>query len=211
MDAKDAGLQLRKELARVAHKIAEDRLTVAASGNISAKRGSRIYIKAKGISFEKARPSDFVRLNIEHPAAERLRPKPSFEYRFHIACYKKRSDIKAVLHTHPLNATTIYSAGLKLRPITLEFALYIGDAITTVEFLPPGTEELAAAVSRTIIDHDAVLIKKHGLVTVGKSPQEAYLKALIIERESRAQFICRLFRRPPPFLTRDELSSLVAV
>lgn len=205
---KSGVLNLKKELARFAHKIAEDRLTLATSGNISARKGSRIYLKAKGVFFQMAKPSDFVELDLNHPSLKRYRTTPSNEYRFHIECYKRRPEVNAVLHTHPLIATTFYSAGISKKPLTLEFALYIGKSITTIPFLPPGTKELAAKIGKAITDHDAVVMKKHGLVTVGRSLQEAYLKALVIEREARAQFICRLFKRPPPFLRKDEILSL---
>lgn len=211
---------LKEELAKFAHKVAEDRLTVAASGNISARKGNRIYIKAKGIFFERANPSDFVGLDISHPSLKRDRPRPcvqvrgktrpSFEYQFHIACYKRRPEVNAVLHTHPLITTTFYSAGIERKPLTLEFALYIASSIATVSFFPPGTKELAAAVGEAISGHDAVVMKKHGLVTVGQNLQEAYLKALIVEREARAQLICRLFKKSPPFLRKDEIYSIGA-
>jgi L-fuculose-phosphate aldolase len=197
-------LAVKKELARYARKAAEDKLTVATSGNISAKRGNRIYIKVMGASFEKARPSDFIGIDIGYPSLKRLKIRPSFEYRSHIACYKKRPEIKAVLHTHPLIATTLYSAGIKSEPVTIEFALYIGKRITAINFIQPGTKKLADTVGRAVTGHDAVVIKKHGLVTVGQSLQEAYLRALVIEREARAQFICRLFKKSPPFLRKNE-------
>lgn len=205
---KKSALSLKRELAEFAHKIAEDKLTVLAGGNLSARKDSRIYIKAQGVFFERAKPSDFVGVDIHCTSLKGDEFRPSHEYRLHILCYKKRPEINAVLHTHPLITTTFYSAGIKPRPLTLEFALYIGQSITTIPFLTPGTEKLAAAVGRAIIGHDAVIMKKHGLVTVGRNLQEAYLKTLVIEREARAQFICRLFKKPPPFLTKKEIYSL---
>jgi L-fuculose-phosphate aldolase len=201
--------RLKGELSYFCRKIAQDRLTAAASGNISVRYNDNIYIKAKGVSFEEAGPQDFLRLDINNPDLKRLQPAPSFEYKFHIACYKSRPDIQAVLHTHPVFATTFYSAGIREKPITIEFVLYAGKSITAIPFLAPGSRRLAKAVGAGVKNHDAVVIKKHGLVTVGKSLQEAYLKALIIEREAKAQFICRLFRKEPPFLTKKDIALIM--
>ena len=205
-------LYLKKELAGFAQKAAKDSLTVAASGNISARKSSCIYIKAAGVSFEKAGPGDFVRLNLRNPSLKGLKNRPSCEYRLHIACYNKRPQIKSVFHTHPIFSTTLYSAGAKIKPTTMEFALYIGTkGVVVVDFIPPGTKELAEAVGRVIADHNAVIIRKHGLVTVGNSLQEAYLRTLVIEREAKAQFICRLYSKRQPFLTKEEICSLGAL
>lgn len=210
IEVKKSLLSLKRELAGVARRAAQDRLTVAASGNISARIGSRIYIKAKDTFFERAKPSDFVRLDIRGRLSKRDKARASHEYRLHIACYKKRPEVKAVFHTHPLFTTVFYSAGVRQKPLTLEFALYINGSIDAIDFLPPGTKELAAAIEKAIAGHDAVVMKKHGLLTVGRNLQQAYLKALIIERECRAQFICRLFKRPPPFLRKNEIYSIGA-
>jgi L-fuculose-phosphate aldolase len=75
-------------------------------------------------------------------------------------------------------------------------------------FLSPGSKALADAVKDAAARHDVIIIKKHGLITIGKTMQEAYLKALIIEREARSQVICRLFRKKPPYITDKELASL---
>jgi len=198
----------KSELAQYARKAAEDRLTLARGGNLSARIQNRIYIKAKGVAFEDAKPTDFVAVNIKGTRSEGRRVEPSFETKFHVACYKKRPDVNAVIHTHPVTATTIYSAGIKLRPVTLEFALYIGKSITTVDFYSPGTKRLAVAVGDAVKGHDAVVLKKHGLITIGRTLQEAYLKTLIIERECRAQLICKLYKKSPPYLTEEELKFL---
>ena len=212
LDSVRPGVQnIKKDLVKFAHKAAEDKLTFGSSGNISARKADRIYIKARGVSFEKARLTDFIGLDIKNPLLKNLKVKPSCEYRFHIVCYKKRPEIKAVIHLHPLAATTLYSSGIKLKPLTIESSLYIGKRITAINFAPPGTKRLADAISKAIVNNDVIIIKKHGLVAVGKSLQEAYLRALVVEREARAQFICRLFKKKPPFLTRKEIESIAAV
>ena len=204
-------LKIKKELAFYSRKIAADKLTIGASGNLSARNGNNIYIKSTGCCFEDIRPSDFVRLNLENPSTNNLKTKPSCEYRLHIACYKKRPDIRFIFHTHPIISTTLYSAGLKDKPLTMEFAVYIGNAIGVVNFASPGSALLAKRVAEKAKRNDSIIIKKHGLVTFGLTAQEAYLRALIIEREARAKFLCKLFKVKQPSLSEKELSALVNI
>jgi L-fuculose-phosphate aldolase len=201
---------IKEELSRFAHKISKDNLTVASGGNISLRNKDQIYIKRQGVFFNKARPSDFTVLDIENPSVKIYERRPSLEYKFHIICYKKRPDVNAVVHTHPLFITTLSSVGLELRPVTLEFAVYIAKNITSIGFILPGTKGLAVAVGNAVRGHDAIVMKNHGLITVGSSLQEAYLKTIVIEAEAKAQFICRLFKRPPPFLKEDDIARLAS-
>ena len=203
--------RIKDELTGLAHRIADDHLTLASGGNISARTDGHIYIKAQGVSLETARPSDFVKLSIERSSVSTMKRRPSKEYRLHISCYKRRPDIRAVIHVHPITITTLSSLGVLSRPITIEYALYIGARIASIDFIRPGSKQLAEAVAQKIIKHDAVIIKRHGLITVGRTMQEAYLKTLIIEREAKAHLICRLFKRCPPYLSREQMHDLGVV
>lgn len=198
---------LQITLAKYARKIAYDNLTIGSSGNLSGRLGEKICIKLSNKEFIKSKSSDFIYLNIKKP---KIKPgkQPSCEYNLHIACYKKRPDIQAVFHTHPLFATTLYSSGVQHKAITLEFALYIKQPIPIVDFMPPGSLELARAVAGAALENDVIVIKQHGLVTLGRTLHEAYLKALIIEREQKAALICRIMRTTPKYLSGRQIDAL---
>ncbi len=194
-------------LANYARRMAHDNLTIGSSGNLSARLGEKICIKLSNKAFLKSTASDFIYMSIKKP---KIKPgkQPSSEYNLHIACYQRRPDIKAVFHTHPIFATTLYSAGLKQKAITLEFELYIKKPIPIVDFITPGSLELAQAVAGASLKNDVILIKQHGLVTLGKTLHEAYLKALIVEREQKAALICKIMKKPPAYLSRAQIDGL---
>jgi len=208
---KTGNISLKRGLAEYARKMAYDNLVTGSSGNISQRSKSHIYIKRSGASFEEAKPSDFIPIGIDESTHKDSKKRPSCEYRFHLAVYKKRPEIEAVFHTHPLVATTLYSAGMRLKPITLEFALYIEGSLVVIPFMPPGSKKLAEEVKKAAESSDLIIMKKHGLITMGESLQEAYLRAIIVEREARAQVLCRLFNKKPPYLTKKELDSLTSL
>jgi L-fuculose-phosphate aldolase len=201
---------LQSQLAYYARKAANNKLALGSSGNLSVRRGNGMYIKATNKTFQDSRPSDFVYLDLENPklGSAHRRNSPSCEYRLHIACYQKRPDAKAVFHTHPVFATALYSAGVRHKAITMEFALYIKKPIPIVDFMPPGSLKLAQAVARASLKNDVILIKQHGLVTLGKTLHEAYLKALIVEREQKAAVICKIMRKAPAYLSRAQIDGL---
>jgi L-fuculose-phosphate aldolase len=198
---------LQITLAKYARRMACDNLTIGSSGNLSGRAGGKICIKQSSKAFLKSKPSDFIYLNIKKPKIKPGR-QPSCEYNLHIGCYEKRPDIKAVFHVHPVFATTLYSASAKHSVITLEFALYIKQPIPIVDFMPPGSLELARAVAGAALKNDVIIIKQHGLVALGRTLHEAYLKALIVEREQKAALICRIMRKAPKYLSRRQIDSL---
>ena len=201
--------KLKKDLARYARKMAQDGLTIGASGNLSAKVGGKFYIKAAGKFFENLKNQDFVCLDINNPDTKGLKIMPSCEYRLHAACYSKRPDIKAVFHTHPFFATIAFLKGLWDETVTMEFAAYIGNAITCIEFIAPGSSELARALKAASRRHDCIIMKKHGIITLGKTLQDAYVKNLIVEREAKAQIIRKLLQLKGACFSRKEIAMLV--
>ncbi|MFH1645082.1 MAG: class II aldolase/adducin family protein [Candidatus Omnitrophota bacterium] len=204
---------LKKELVRYAHKAADDGLVFSRSGNLSARSRGKFYIKASGVSFSECVPNDFVGLDIDKPDLLKAKKKPSCEHLFHKACYGARPDIKVVFHTHPLISTVLYSSGVTFgRALTLEFALYVGlKKVGKIPFSAPGTKKLASDIAKKIRDYDALILKNHGLLTVGPTFQDAYLKALVIEREARAQYMCRLFKVNPSYLSQSQIHSIANV
>jgi L-fuculose-phosphate aldolase len=201
--------KLKRELARYARKMAQDGLTVGASGNISARHGRKFYIKVSGRPFADMKSADFIGLDINNPKVKGPAKKPSCEYRLHAECYKKRPNIKAVFHTHPFFTAMAFSGGLSDKPVTMEFAAYISCNIKAIEFCPPGSRKLAMEVGEACKSHDCVIMKKHGIITLGETTQDAYLKNLIIEREARARIIVKLLRIKGACFSRKEIAMLV--
>ena len=201
--------KLKKELVRYARKMAQEGLTIGASGNISARCGRKFYIKAAGKSFENLKELDFVCLDINSPNIKGLKIMPSCEYRLHAACYSNRPDIKAIFHIHPFFAAIAFSKGVCSKPVTMEFAAYISNSITSIEFIPPGSYKLARALETACSEHDCIIMKKHGIITLGETMQDAYMQNLMIEREAKAQIIKKLLQIKGACFTSKEVAMLV--
>jgi L-fuculose-phosphate aldolase len=167
-------------------RIAEDHLVVGPGGNISARIGDVILVKASGVAFEEATEEDFVPVEIESGQVLEGNGRPSSELAMHLACYRVRGDVQAVVHTHSPFATGVASAGVTLRPMFPDFVAVIDSEVPTLPFVIPCGEELAEVVSGAIGKVNAALLCNHGVVTVGVNLKEAFYRAVLIEEAAKA-------------------------
>jgi L-fuculose-phosphate aldolase len=109
--------------------------------------------------------------------------KPSTESALHLAIYRARPLVNAIVHTHSLFATAFAVAGKSLPVILEEMAQVIGHEVQVSPYAPCGTEALAeTTVAALSPDKEAVFLANHGLVTLGKTPEEALTKANVVEK-----------------------------
>jgi L-fuculose-phosphate aldolase len=102
--------------------------------------------------------------------------KVTSEFFTHLAAYEQRPDIEAVVHAHPPMATALTMAGLDMRaPLLPEVVMALG-AVPCAPYSTPGSREGADAIRGLIREGDAVLLDRHGAVTVGADLLDAYYK-----------------------------------
>ncbi len=191
---------IKKELARCAGELASEGLVSGGAGNISARAGKQIYIKKAATGFKKAKPKDFI--NIKD------KKQVSAEWRLHLYCYKVRPDIKAVVHTHPVAVLSLASMGIKIKPVTVDFAVCFKNGLKHTKFALPGSKNLAELTANAIKNYDGVILSNHGLVAVGASLKEASLRSIIAEREAKIILASKLLNHRIKNLTKSQLKSI---
>ncbi len=167
------------------------------SGNISVlnpKKGE-VYIKISGKRMSDLKFSDILTLDLDGKVIEG-RGSPSKEVNFHIGIYKKRKDVKAVLHTHPPYATAYAVAGRELPMVTVTAKLIL-KKVPLVDYAPPGSNELADLVVKGFEDPEvhSVLMKNHGVVSVGETLHEALSITEYVENTAEIGFLSSVIRR----------------
>jgi len=144
-------------------------------GNISMHTDSdRFLITPSEKSLRDLRAQDFILVDSNGQAVRGVidsNRKPSIETRLHLKIYEARNDVASVIHSHPIHVI-IYSYLDKPLP----FLELLGKtrSIPIIPYYPPGSYKLANEVAKQIRFNDAVILKKHGLVTVGKTINDAY-------------------------------------
>lgn len=177
------------QLIRYSRKAHERGLTAAFGGNLSVRVGKLVFIKATGSVMDEMSAGQVATLTLDGRQVSGV--KPSSEYRLHLAIYRERPDVRAVAHLHPPYSIVASSLLRDELPIlTPEAEIYLG-RIPIAPFKPAGTEELAEVVAEKIRDADAVLMERHGIVTVGKSLREAFYKAELVEESAKLWYLSR--------------------
>lgn len=184
--------QLRNEIVDIGRQVHARGFVAASDGNLSVRAGpDRFLITPSGTSLGRLKPQDIATID---KTGRHLTGaiKPSSEYRLHLAVYEERSDVHAIVHAHPPIANGFTFAGVSLKACVIpEVVASLGD-IPTTEYATPSTEEGAIVVRRHIRDHDAVMLQRHGSVTVGRDLLSAYQKLEKLEHSAQVLLTARL-------------------
>ena len=172
---------VRRDLCKAGRRLHELGHTPATSGNLSVRLDPwRIMITPTGVSKGDMAPEDMVVISPE--GLHRFgRKRASSETPMHLMVYKLRPDVGAVVHAHPVKATSFACAGLSLsRPLSSEVVMGVGK-IPLAKYGAPGTNELAESMKHLIPDHNAILMGNHGAVTYGKTLFDARGRLEVVE------------------------------
>jgi L-fuculose-phosphate aldolase len=107
---------------------------------------------------------------------------PTTEKALHLACLNAHDDIHAVIHSHAKHCTMFAITRQPIPCVIEEFDVYVGGEVPVAEYRMTGSDELGDEVARWVGDRAAVLMANHGLLTVGKDPQDAMKIAMLVER-----------------------------
>jgi len=184
---------IREEIVEVCRSMYRRNLIAASDGNVSARWGERYLITTPtGLYKGFLRPEDLVVTDLEGQLApEEVAPhnghRPSAELRLHLEVYRQRPDVRAVVHAHPPITTALTVAGVSLAPCVLPETLVTLGTIVTTAYATPTSAQGPEVIRPYIRDHDALVLDRHGAVTVGESVVGAY--AHMEKVENTAQVI----------------------
>jgi len=142
-------LALRAEIISTGQRMLSSGLTPGKSGNVSARSDSGMLITPTGMAYGELKPSDIVAIRNDGTAMTGQRV-PSSEWRFHLAIYKARDDVEAIVHTHSLNATALACIHRSIPAFHYMVAVAGGDRILCAPYATYGTETLAKNVVRSV-------------------------------------------------------------
>lgn len=179
--------ELRKMLSDYSRAIYNARLATGPGGTLSArlKHGDTILVKPSGFNLGELKPDSFVEVDLKTLKVVKGILKPSMEVGVLASCYLAREDVNAVIHAHPPFCITLTAVGLNLNaPLYPDHAVFL-EKVANLPFYIPGSEELAEAVGKAARAHDCILLKNHGVITLGSSLREAYYKLEIMEESAK--------------------------
>jgi ribulose-5-phosphate 4-epimerase/fuculose-1-phosphate aldolase len=180
---------LRDQLAHVGHDVVRAGLVCGSGGNLSARipDADACWASASGAWLDRLSRSSFVPVQISDgaPAAVGTPPPagvaPTSELALHLALYRTRQDVNAVIHLHPQTALLLDALGERIRIVTTDHAFYLR-RVSTVPFRMPGSTELAASTAAMAADGtDCLMLSRHGCVVMADSVEVAHKRARNLE------------------------------
>jgi L-fuculose-phosphate aldolase len=194
-----------QQLKLYATKIVQSGLVVGAGGNLSMRDGDIMYISPSGFDLQEIEDHQWVRVEIS--TGKVLGDlKPSSEVLMHLECFRKRPDIQAVLHAHPSYSVGVSSTGKTIPSLFPDFPAMVR-RVAYLDYMIPTTEVLANAVGNVIRDSDVVVMRNHGVLTVGKTMKEAYFFMQLTEESAKVYTIACTVGQPR-VLTEQECDDL---
>jgi len=188
--------KLRAELVEIGRRLGERGLIAGSDGNISVKcADGRILVTPSGLNKGRMRPEDLVVVDESGRPIEGGRTASS-ELLMHLFAYARRPEIRAVVHAHPPYSTAFAVAGKGLPgDILPEVVVFVGE-IPLAAYAPPGTESVPAALEPFVAGHNAILMRNHGLLTLGRTLEEAYNRHETVEHYARILWLATRLGEP---------------
>ena len=164
-------------------------LVAATSGNVSLRlegdeKEGLIAVTPASTDYETMTPEDIVVVDYDVDVIEGD-AVPSSESLTHVAVYKARSDISAVIHTHSIYASVLAVAGVPLPPILDELVAYLGGPVEVAEYGFPSSEDLGEKVIQAMGERNAVFIRNHGVLAAGRDMPDALRACELVERAAQ--------------------------
>ncbi len=198
---KEKVLQLNMELPR-------NNLVSWTSGNVSARdpQSDLVVIKPSGIRYEALKTADMVVLDLEGRVIEG-KLQPSSDSASHLYIYRSRPDVGGVVHTHSRFATAFAAVGKPIPCVLTAMADEFGGPIPCAGFALIGGEDIGKMVVESLGISPAVLLKNHGVFTVGKTPLAA-VKAAVMTEDVAATVWMALQLGTPDSIAQEDVEKL---
>ena len=186
---------LREEIVQVGKLLYDRGLIVATDGNISARLDDeRILITPSGLCKGLMNPDQMIIIDLE---GHKVEPdtlanrdlRPTSETAMHLEVYQQRADVQAVVHAHPPHAIALSIVGITLADCMLPEAIVFLGLTPTTPYSTPSSEENAQAIRKVIQGHDALVLQRHGSLTVGNSPLNAFYRTETLEQIARITYM----------------------
>ena len=204
--------EIKKQICEIGRRIYNKGMVAANDGNISVKINDNEFLcTPTGVSKGFMTPDFICKVDANGKVLQANgNYKPSSEIKMHMRVYRERPDVNAVVHAHPLYATSFAIAGIPLtEPIMPEAVITLG-CVPIAEYGTPSTEEIPDAVSKYLQYYDAVLLANHGALSFSDSLINAYYKMESLEFYAQLMYQSKMLGGPKQ-LSEEQVQRLYEI
>ena len=193
--------ELRQETYRLNMELPKNGLVVWTQGNVSVRdaQSGFVAIKPSGVRYEDLTPENMVIVDLDGKVIEG-ELSPSSDTSSHLYIYRRRADVMGVVHTHSTYATAFAALGRPIPVVLTSMGDEFGCTIPCGGFALIGGEAIGEVVVNSIGDSPAVLLKNHGVFTIGPTGEAAVKTAVMLEDAARTVWVAIQMGKP------DEIS-----
>lgn len=198
MEIKDKFKAERKEVARFMRRLYKHGLTTTSGGNISLRLSDELILITPSAT-DKGRMK-WKEVGIINILGENLTPhlKPSIETAMHLAIYKKKKEVTAIVHAHPVFASLFTAIRAKINTnLTAEARAILGVPLF-VKYAVMGSVALAEVAAENILKSDILLLENHGILTTGSNLLQAFDKIEVLENAAKMTLMSEMTGRKKP-------------
>jgi L-ribulose-5-phosphate 4-epimerase len=189
--------ELRAEVCQRNQDLPRYGLVTWTSGNVSGRdpTSGRVVIKPSGVLFEDLTPDNMVIVDIGGNVIEGdLRP--SSDVHAHLYVYRHRPDVHGVVHTHSNYATAFAALGRPIPVYLTAMADEFGGPIPIGGYAKVGGDEIGREIVRSIGTSPAILMKSHGVFTIGPTATAAVKAAVMVEDVAKTVWLALQLGQP---------------
>lgn len=204
--------ELRRQLVEICHRMYRQGMIAAGDGNVSVRfDDDAVLVTPSGFHKGFIGPDDLIVVDLRGKKKRGLH-QPSSEFLMHQAAYQERPDIRAVVHGHPPITVGLALAGVTLAQCVLSETCLVLGAILTAPYTTPTTEEVPTVLRPLLRKANAIVLDRHGALTLGRDLDEAYNRMEAMEHASKITHAARVLGpvTPLPEVEVQKLESLAA-
>ena len=199
--------ELRKEVCEANLVLPKEGLVTMTSGNVSGRdlETNLMVIKPSGVSFEDLTPESMVVVDMDGNVVEGDHG-PSSDTATHLWVYRNRKDVNGIVHTHSNYATAFAAANRPIPAVLTAIADEFGCDIPVGGYAAIGGKAIGEEILRSIGMSTAILMKNHGVFTIGKTVKKAVKSAVMVEDVAKTVWLA-LQIGTPDRLSDEEIAS----
>ena len=198
---------LREEVWRANRALPETGLVTWTSGNVSGRdpESGLIVIKPSGVLFEELTPENMVIVDLSGKVVEATHG-PSTDTASHLSIYRGRPDVNGVVHTHSNYATAFAAVGKSIPVYLTAIADEFGTEIPCAPYVRIGDKQIGEVILDHIGASPAILMKQHGVFTIGPTVRKALKSAVMLEDVARTVWLAMQIGQVEP-LPPEEIAA----
>jgi ribulose-5-phosphate 4-epimerase/fuculose-1-phosphate aldolase len=180
------------------------------AGHISVRDPEHVdhfWVNPWAVHFSRMKVSDLLLVNERGRVVEGKRRIDKAAFSIHSAIHRARPEVTAVAHAHSIHGRALAALDRPLDPVVQEACAFYNDHVIFREYggmvrdLPQGRR-----IAECLAGNRAIILRNHGLITVGRSVEEAAWWFITMDRSARIQLLAEAANGEPRLMTHEEAS-----